>query len=621
MIAPGSLIAGKFRIDRVLGQGGMGVVVAATHVQLGQRVAIKFLLPELCASEAIVGRFVREARALAQLRGEHVCRVSDVGTLDDGAPYIVMELLDGRDLASMLTEHGPVPVASLVDYVVQACMGLAEAHALQIVHRDLKPANLFLTRRPDGTPLIKLLDFGIAKTHGASDFNLTRTVDVMGSPGYMSPEQLRSTRTVDARSDVWALGVILYELASGRPPFTAETMTELTLRVAMDPPPALVGAIPRGFEQAVYRCLEKDPERRFRDVAQLAIALAPFGGPGARETALGVARVLSVDPRAGMATPAASTSAAAATTTLGASASSRARIGSARPRWGIAIGALAALACVAVGAVVLRGHTPATPTAAPSDVRAVTTATPPTPPAPSTTASATAPSPTMAPPDADPGDAQLAANARPGDTTATNSAPSDPRTARTPTDADAGVTPVGAALTGAIQGDPTHTEPSRPAAMPASAAAINAKPGNAAPTNATTAKPASAQPASAQPAQPTSAQSTSAPPAAAQPTQPTSAQSTNARPTSAKSTSAAPASAQSTSAQPTSAKPASAQSTSAKSTSAKPASTQPASAKPAGVTPADAASHPDPVQHKVSRPKPSKPSPSDADDDFASSRK
>jgi serine/threonine protein kinase len=290
----GTLLAGKYRIDRVLGQGGMGMVVAANHVQLNQPVALKFLLDEMLGQPTIVERFLREARASAQLRGEHVCKVTDVGTLDSGAPYIVMELLTGRDLSSLLAGNGPMPIATVVDYVMQACLGLAEAHAHGLVHRDLKPANLFLTQRPDGSPLIKVLDFGIAKAQAESDMSLTRTASVMGSPGYMSPEQLRSARDVDMRSDIWALGVIMYELVAGRPPFSAESITEMALRVAMDPTPQLTMPMPPGFDAIVYRCLEKDPTYRFQDVAQLARALAQFGGPRASENASAIARVLNV---------------------------------------------------------------------------------------------------------------------------------------------------------------------------------------------------------------------------------------------------------------------------------------------------------------------------------------
>src|SRR5215204_4397964 len=152
------LLAGKYRVDRVIGRGGMGVVVAATHIYLNQPVALKFLLPDVEHNHEVVVRFVREARASAQLRGQHVCRVSDVGTLENGSPYIVMELLEGSDLGSLI-DGGPLPVQTATDFLLQACLGIAEAHALGIVHRDLKPTNLFLTRRPDGGPLVKVLDF------------------------------------------------------------------------------------------------------------------------------------------------------------------------------------------------------------------------------------------------------------------------------------------------------------------------------------------------------------------------------------------------------------------------------------------------------------------------------
>src|SRR5512140_3402737 len=193
MIEVGEIVGGKFRIERILGQGGMGVVAIATHLQLDQQVALKVLHDAIVDDAESVERFLREARASARLRSEHVCKVSDVGQLDSGAPYIVMELLEGSDLQGVIAQD-PLPIATAALYVTQACVAIAEAHALGIVHRDLKPANLFLTKRLDGTPLVKVLDFGIAKAPTASEFKITRTSTIMGSPGYMSPEQLRSAR-------------------------------------------------------------------------------------------------------------------------------------------------------------------------------------------------------------------------------------------------------------------------------------------------------------------------------------------------------------------------------------------------------------------------------------------
>jgi serine/threonine-protein kinase len=294
---PGTVLAGKFRVERVLGQGNMGVVLLATHLQLDQLVALKFLLPSALSQAELEARFAQEARAAAKIRSEHVARVIDVSTLDDGAPYIVMEYLEGTDLAKLLARRGPLPVPQAVSHILQACEALAEAHAAGIVHRDLKLSNLFVASYPDGAPCIKILDFGISKYSipgSDPDLSMTDTAAVMGSPLYMSPEQMRSTRNVDARSDIWALGVILYELVAGRVPFDAQTMPLLCTMVLQDEPPPLgprVRDLPRGFEAVVLRCLAKDRNQRFANVHELARALVEFAPPDAQRSIDRIARI------------------------------------------------------------------------------------------------------------------------------------------------------------------------------------------------------------------------------------------------------------------------------------------------------------------------------------------
>ncbi len=266
----------------------MGMVVAARHLRLDQRVAIKVLKPECLARPELVERFAREARAAAKLKSDHVVRILDVDDQDDGAPFIVMEYLEGRDLAEIVKADGALPIARAVDYLLEACEALAEAHALGLIHRDLKPANLFVTTSADGEHVVKLLDFGISKMvdadDGDADLSLTHKTAVLGSPYYMSPEQLRSSKDVDARTDIWSLGVVLYQLLTAKLPFSGPTATALTARIAADPPAPLAEARPEvsaDLERAVMRCLEKDPDKRFADVAKLARALAPFASSDA----------------------------------------------------------------------------------------------------------------------------------------------------------------------------------------------------------------------------------------------------------------------------------------------------------------------------------------------------
>jgi serine/threonine protein kinase len=278
-VKEGEIVDGKYKVERILGVGGMGVVVAATHEQLGQKVALKFLLPHVLEGEQSAARFLREARASVRLKSEHVARVFDVGTLPTGEPYSVMEYLEGCDLGTHANANKPLRIADAVEYVLQACEAIVEAHALGIVHRDLKPQNLFVTRRTNGAPLVKVLDFGISKALGAGEMSLTDSTIVLGSPLYMAPEQMRSARSADVRSDVWSLGVILYELLTGQVPFDGETMTELCLKVVNEPPPPprdLRGELPEPLAKIVSKCLEKDPDKRFQNAAMLADALDPF---------------------------------------------------------------------------------------------------------------------------------------------------------------------------------------------------------------------------------------------------------------------------------------------------------------------------------------------------------
>jgi serine/threonine-protein kinase len=278
------VIDGKYRIDQVLGRGAMGVVVSATHLRLNERVAVKFLHTRSTqngskGADDFQSRFEREARVSARLRNEHITRVVDAGLWRDRVPFMVMEYLNGTDLREILKKSAPLPIDLALDYAVQVCEGIAEAHANGVVHRDLKPPNLFITRRPDGSDLVKILDFGISKwtTRDAEVTDLTETGVVLGSPKYMAPEQLFGAANVDSRADVWSIGAIVYEMLAGRAAFDFTTFSRICAELSTDRmPPSLSEQrpeIPKALDAAVMRCFVRSPAARHQDVSDLAGAL------------------------------------------------------------------------------------------------------------------------------------------------------------------------------------------------------------------------------------------------------------------------------------------------------------------------------------------------------------
>ncbi|MFO0619257.1 MAG: protein kinase [Polyangiaceae bacterium] len=272
----GALLLNKYRVERLIGRGGMGCVAAVRHVDLGELFAMKVLLPEIAQRPGAVERFVREARAAARLKSDHVVRVVDVGTLDTGSPYLVMEYLEGKDLATLLEERGTLSPRQVVDFTLEALDAISEAHANGIIHRDLKPSNLFVSVRKNQQLLLKVLDFGISKELNPRDQATTHSAGLMGSPYYMSPEHMRSAKRVDARTDVWSLGIIMYELLSGTIPFDGETPTEVCSAVLEQPLPSLLERaphVPLELVTIVERCLRRSADERFASSAELAAAL------------------------------------------------------------------------------------------------------------------------------------------------------------------------------------------------------------------------------------------------------------------------------------------------------------------------------------------------------------
>lgn len=384
-IRPGDIIGGKYRVERIIGQGGMGTVVRARHTLLEQDVAIKVLATELAEDPQYAARFLREAQTAVSIKGEHVVRVLDVGTRENGAPFMVMEYLDGQDLGAVIETSGPLHIADAIDYVLQSSEALAEAHVAGLTHRDIKPSNLFLAKRSDGSPLVKLLDFGIAKPAAVTDTRLTATGAAMGSPSYMSPEQVRNAKNVDHRSDIWSLGASLHELLTGVPPFRAETFPALCAAIIADEPTALREKrkdAPLELEAVITKCLEKKPEGRYADVGELARALAPYGGPSSQISVERITKIVNpggvpiatsppvrVSITSSPGIPASAFAATAASTSINVPESPAARQRS--PLMFIVAGVVAVLIIAGIFMTVREKHGDATPTNASATVDAL----------------------------------------------------------------------------------------------------------------------------------------------------------------------------------------------------------------------------------------------------------
>ncbi len=296
-LEPGTVLLGKYRIERLLGKGGMAAVYLAHHEMLQQDVAIRILLPDIAEKAENAARFLNEARAAVRLRNEHVAAVMDVGVLEESTAYIVLEYLEGSDLEQVLEASGPLAWPDVVDYVLQALEAVAQAHALGIVHRDIKPSNLFLAKRPNGTPILKVLDFGISKiTTSTAEAAVTSTKTMLGSPVFMSPEQLRSAKKVDLRTDIWAVGVVFYHLLTGGYPYEAESIGELFAAVLEQTPASILALrpdVPAELEAVYRRCLSRNVDERYPNVAELARALEPIASADGKHSVMRICKTLA----------------------------------------------------------------------------------------------------------------------------------------------------------------------------------------------------------------------------------------------------------------------------------------------------------------------------------------
>ncbi len=285
LLEVGATLADKYRIERLLAEGGMGIVYEGYHVELEQRVAVKVVRAEYAHHQEAVARFLNEARAIARLRGHHIAKVLDTGRTESGAPYMVLEYLEGRDLRTVLDTDGPLPIAQAVHYLLQTCEAVTEAHAIGLIHRDLKPDNLFISRGADGQDVLKVIDFGISKRIDGNGRCLTKQGQSLGSPHYMAPEQMSSPELVDARADIWSLGIVLYELLTNSVPFSGETLAQACMQVLTAEPRRVRQVrpeVPAELERIIARCLAKQRDERYATVKELAAELSAFAPDGAQ---------------------------------------------------------------------------------------------------------------------------------------------------------------------------------------------------------------------------------------------------------------------------------------------------------------------------------------------------